>query len=230
MDQLIQESLRDFNVISPISVFDLIVALITSAALNFVIAKVYISTHGGYSYSKSYVHALVLVGVTVALIMVIIGSNIARAFALVGAMSIIRFRNPVKDSRDLVFIFMAIAVGMACGTRFYLFAAIFALFSVALLIAFDYWGFGDLPTKGYVLKVRVKGEDRKQITDLCDDLCHQYSMISIDRFSDAEGFEDVIYEVELKRDLSYDDFVQKLSDGVKSASISLLIGESDVNA
>ena len=203
--------------------------MITSAALNIVIAKVYISTHGGYSYSKSYVHALVLVGVTVALIMVIIGSNIARAFALVGAMSIIRFRNPVKDSRDLVFIFMAIAVGMACGTRFYIFAAIFALFSVALLIAFDYWGFGELPTKGYVLKIRVKGEDRGQITDLCDDLCHQYSIISIDRFSDAEGFEDVIYEVELKRDLSYDDFVQKLSDGVKSASFSLLIGESNVN-
>jgi hypothetical protein len=66
---------------------------------------------------------IVLVGVTVALIMVIIGSDIARAFALVGAMSIVRFRTPLKDSRDLVFVFAAIAVGMACGVQFHVFAA-----------------------------------------------------------------------------------------------------------
>ena len=72
--------------------------------LTVVLAKVYMYTHRGYSYSKSFVQSTVLIGVTITLIMVVIGSNIARAFALVGALSIIRFRNPVKDSRDIVFI------------------------------------------------------------------------------------------------------------------------------
>ena len=83
--------------------------------LNGLLAKLYALTHGGYSYSKSFLHAIVLVGLTVALIMVIIGSDIARAFALVGAMSIIRFRTPVKDIRDIVFLFLAVANGIACG-------------------------------------------------------------------------------------------------------------------
>ena len=54
---------------------------------------------------------MIMVSVTVALIMVIIGSEIARAFALVGAMSIIRFRNP--RSKDVAFLFVTIAIGMA---------------------------------------------------------------------------------------------------------------------
>lgn len=230
MDQLIKESIDTAHVINPISSAELVLALVTSAILNLFIAKTYIATHSGYSYSKSYVHALVFVGITVALIMVIIGSNIARAFALVGAMSIVRFRNPVKDSRDLVFVFMAIAIGMACGTRFYLFGAVFAIFSVALLLAMHHWGFGELQSKGYVLKVRAKAEDRGALTAICEDLCHQFSIISIDRSSDADGFEDVIYEIELRRSTSYDDFVNKLTETVRSASISLLVGESDVSA
>ena len=49
--------------------------------------------------------------------MLIIGSNIARAFALVGALSIIRFRNAMKETRDVGFIFLIMAIGMAVGTE-----------------------------------------------------------------------------------------------------------------
>lgn len=230
MDELIKETVNTAHLVNPISSAELVIALVSSALFNFVLAKTYIATHSGYSYSKSYVHSLIFVGITVALIMVIIGSNIARAFALVGAMSIVRFRNPVKDSRDLVFIFMAIAIGMACGTRFYLFGAIFALFSVLLLGLFHYTGFGDLSTKGYVLKVRAKAEERDKLASLCQEACRRFAVISIDRASDADGYEDVIYEIELNRGASYDEFVNRLCDTVRSASVSLLVGESNVNA
>lgn len=230
MDTLIQESLTDFNVTSPISNAELIVALLATALFIFILAKVYIYTHSGYSYSKSYVHTLVLTGITVALIMMIIGSNIARAFALVGAMSIIRFRNPVKDSRDLVFIFMAIAIGMACGTKFYLFAGIFTVFTCGLVMMFELWGFGDLPTKGYVMKIRIKSEERKQLTELFDRYCEQYSLVTIDRLRDGDGYEDLMYEIELKQKADYDQFVETITTGVPNASISLLVGESNVNA
>jgi hypothetical protein len=64
--------------------------------------------------------------------MLIIGSNVARAFALVGALSIIRFRNAMKETRDVGFIFLVMSVGMAVGTRFYL----LAIFATAALAAF----------------------------------------------------------------------------------------------
>jgi hypothetical protein len=144
----------------------LIVALASSTLLNLLVAKLYTVTHGGYSYSKSFLQTVVLVGITVTLIMVIIGSDIARAFALVGAMSIVRFRTPVKDSRDLVFIFAAIAVGMACGTQFHVFAGIFVIFLAVLLLGFHYGGFGELAHKGYVLKVRINGSDKDRLAEL----------------------------------------------------------------
>ncbi|MBT7953757.1 MAG: DUF4956 domain-containing protein, partial [Rhodospirillaceae bacterium] len=90
MDKLITDSLRDLSLVPTLSVWDLVFALIVSAVLCMILAKVYIYTHSGHSYSRSFVHTQVFVGITIALIMLIIGSNIARAFALVGALSIIR--------------------------------------------------------------------------------------------------------------------------------------------
>ena len=77
--------------------WEVLLALLLSFALLLVLAYFYRQSHRGLSYSVSFVHAMILLGVTVAVIMLIIGSNIARAFTLVGALSIIRFRNPIKD-------------------------------------------------------------------------------------------------------------------------------------
>jgi uncharacterized membrane protein YhiD involved in acid resistance len=69
----------------------------------------------------------------VSTIMLIVGSNIARAFTLVGALSIVRFRNAIKETRDLGFVFFAMAIGMATGTKFYLLAVI-ATIIISLVI------------------------------------------------------------------------------------------------
>ncbi|HUR29614.1 MAG TPA: DUF4956 domain-containing protein, partial [Planctomycetota bacterium] len=76
------------------------------------------------------------------LVMIVIGSNIARAFSLVGALSIIRFRNAVKETRDVAYIFMVMALAMACGTRFYVVAMLGTAItsSVALLMHFANFG------------------------------------------------------------------------------------------
>ena len=108
--------------------WELLVTLVLSFGLLMVLVYFYRQSHRGLSYSVTFVHAMVLLGVTVSVIMLIIGSNIARAFTLVGALSIIRFRNPIKDSRDVAFLFVAMGIGMAVGTGFYLTAVMFTLF------------------------------------------------------------------------------------------------------
>lgn len=132
MDELLKELERTGNLTSSITFFDVATALILSFVLSLVIGWVYRATHKGVSYSQQYVHTLVLMGTVVSLIMLIIGSNVARAFALVGALSIIRFRNAMKETRDVGFIFLVMALGMAVGTRFYL----LAIFATAALSAF----------------------------------------------------------------------------------------------
>ncbi|MEV5303368.1 DUF4956 domain-containing protein [Amycolatopsis methanolica] len=87
------------------SVLDGAISLALSFALSVLIAWVYRSTHRNVSYSQSYVQTLVILGMLISVIMLVAGSNIARAFALVGALSVIRFRNAIKETRDVGFIF-----------------------------------------------------------------------------------------------------------------------------
>ncbi|MEM7473697.1 MAG: DUF4956 domain-containing protein [Planctomycetota bacterium] len=102
-----------------ISLVETLVAMGLSAFCSMMIAYCYRGTHKGTGYSQNYTQSLVLLSLVTTLIMIVIGSNIARAFSLVGALSIIRFRNAVKETRDVAFIFFAMAIAMACGTRFY---------------------------------------------------------------------------------------------------------------
>ncbi len=229
MDTLSQEVFGNVDLVAQVTVYDLALALASSAILNFVIATLYTYTHGGYSYSKSFTQTLVLVGITVTLIMVIIGSDIARAFALVGAMSIVRFRTPVKDPRDLVFVFAGIAVGMACGVQFHVFAAIFTAVLGILVLGFHFLNFGEISSEGYVLRIRVKNDSREKITEVCEALCKRVGVVSVSRVG-KEDVEEVIYEIELKRGVTYSQLVQKLHDTHAPLSINVLVGEGHVNA
>jgi uncharacterized membrane protein YhiD involved in acid resistance len=105
---------------SEFSVMDVVLVMVLSFVLSAFIGWIYKTTHRGTSYTQSFVFTLVLNGMVVALVMMVVGSNIARAFSLVGALSIIRFRNAVRETRDVGFIFFTMAIGMAIGTRFYL--------------------------------------------------------------------------------------------------------------
>lgn len=109
------------------SVMDVVLVMVLSFVLSAFIGWIYKTTHRGTSYTQSFVFTLVLNGMVVAVVMMIVGSNIARAFSLVGALSIIRFRNAVRETRDVGFIFFTMAIGMAIGTRFYLLAVIAAV-------------------------------------------------------------------------------------------------------
>jgi uncharacterized membrane protein YhiD involved in acid resistance len=124
------------------SVMEVVFVLALSFALSAFIGWIYKITHRGTSYTQSFVFSLVLNGMVVAVVMMIVGSNIARAFSLVGALSIIRFRNAVKETRDVGFIFFTMAVGMAIGTRFYLLGVITAIvisLVILLMTRFDWY-------------------------------------------------------------------------------------------
>ena len=86
-----------------------------SLVLGLYVALVYrLSTPAG-SYSVSIQHTLLFLAMIVALVMLVISNQIARAFTLVGALSVIRFRTPIKSAKDASFIFLALAGGMGMG-------------------------------------------------------------------------------------------------------------------
>ncbi len=97
---------------------------IVTVLLAFFIMLTYRITYSGTAYSKKFNVSLGMITIITTLIMSVISNNVALSLGLVGALSIIRFRAPVKDTRDATFIFWSIAVGVTCGVSQYLLGAI----------------------------------------------------------------------------------------------------------
>ncbi len=115
----------------------ILLSLLLAFVLGQVLAWVYYATHSGLSYSRSFVQSLILITVVIAMVMTVIGSNIITAVGLMGALAIIRFRNIIKDTRDIAFIFCALVVGMATGSQRYL-TAIIGTVILSLIVIYLY--------------------------------------------------------------------------------------------
>jgi uncharacterized membrane protein YhiD involved in acid resistance len=149
----------DFNQIADIGVIvstgQMITCLVVASILSTIIAKVYQYSYKDASFSPAFMHTLVICGMVIGAVMLIIGSNIARAFSLVGALSIIRFRNAVKDPRDVAFIFLVMAIGMACGTGFYQIAVTLTIISSVAIILMANLQFGSSRLEEKIVKIQA---------------------------------------------------------------------------
>jgi len=221
VDQLMKEYINGMPTSLDLGAIDLILSLTISTLMSLAIAVAYSRTHEGYSYSKTYVQSIVLVSLIITLIMLIIGSNIARAFALVGAMSIVRFRNPMKDPRDLVFIFASIAVGMAAGTQFYAFAILFTLIFCGLIIAFKLTNFGAFKSDSYILKLILeKPHMQNDIYALLERLNLQYQLISAQPMTTSTD-STLIIEIEASSK-SANEAISLIQDELRPKDITIL--------
>lgn len=111
-----------------ISPIDALINLSFALLCGIIVAYAYRITYRGVNFSANNVIAMIMLAMITALVIVVIGSNLARAFGLVGAMSIVRFRTAVKDTQDIMFIFFALAAGLACGSGLYLVAFVSTIF------------------------------------------------------------------------------------------------------
>lgn len=124
----------------------ILLSLLLAFVLGQLLAWAYCRTHNGLSYSRSFTQSLILMTMVVALVMIVIGNNIVTAFGLIGALAIIRFRNVLKDTRDTVFVFLALVQGMGVGSGRYL-ASIVGM--VTLLAALFYIHWTDFGSRGH---------------------------------------------------------------------------------
>ena len=150
-----------------------VVCLVTSFLLSVAVAKTYQITYRGASFSPAFMHTLVICAMVIGAVMLIIGSNIARAFSLVGALSIIRFRNAVKDPRDVAFIFLAMGIGMASGTGFYQVAVALTLTVCAASLILYFLRFGEHGLSERILKIQAPATN--DFENIFDDTLTQHS-------------------------------------------------------
>ncbi len=114
---------------------EIILHIAVAAIISIAIYISYWYTHTGTTYSKKFNVTLVTLTILTATVMTVIGNNVALSLGMVGALSIVRFRTAIKDSRDTTYIFWSITIGICCGVGDYMVAAVgSAIVFVALLI------------------------------------------------------------------------------------------------
>lgn len=210
---------------SEFTVIDVVLVLLLSFLLSAFIGWIYQITHRGTSYTQSFVFTLVLNGMIVALVMMIVGSNIARAFSLVGALSIIRFRNAVKETRDVGFIFFTMAIGMAVGTRFYLLAVIGAVVIslITLLMVRFNWFAREMTTQ--ILRVQVP--NNLPFDFLFDRVFVKHTstseLISVDSVQNGTLTE-LIYSIGMKKSAQVQDFIADIKNLNGGNKVTLIAG------
>ena len=209
---------------------DVFLVTILSFLLSLGIAWVYKTTYKGVAYTQSYVHTLTLMTMVVAVVMLIIGSNIARAFTLIGALSIVRFRNAIKDTRDVGFIFFAMAIGMACGTRFYALAVL-----STLIIGFLWWVLFTLnlftkDIREQVLKVRLPAD--MHYDTLFESIFSKYlirfSLIAVETVQ-AGTLTELVYGIEFRKEADPQVFMEELRKLNDNNKVALITGHHEVD-
>lgn len=156
-------------------------ALVLSFVLSTCLAWIYRATYQGLSYQRGFVQTLALAGPVAAIAMLAIGDDIARGLGLVGALTLIRFRSTLKDTRDLVFAFGSLAIGVACGVTSFGVAVLgaFVVSGAALLI---YWtGFGSRRAYDAVLRLRAGYDDAAQsaLSRVLGRHCRGYTLVNM---------------------------------------------------
>jgi hypothetical protein len=101
----------------PTNFASLTLSLVLAFLMGHIIAWVYMLTHSGLSYSRSFVLALILMPTIVALVMSVLANSLILAFGMMAVFAIVRFRNILRDTLDTVYVLSSIVLGMACGSQ-----------------------------------------------------------------------------------------------------------------
>ena len=130
---------RSFEGAHPLTV---IFVLLGTLALGLLIASVYKWTHRGLSYSQAFQFSLVLLAMLGAGVMLVASTGVIPAIAIIGGFSLIRFRTPVKDPKDMAYILFCLVVGLAMGARLYWVGGLITLVLCITIIVLTRVNFG----------------------------------------------------------------------------------------
>ena len=142
-----------------VTIRDVLANLGVALFCGIVISLVYRYTYKGLNYSASFAISMVMLTMITSIVIMVIGNNLARAFGMVGAMSIIRFRTAVKDASDIMFIFFSLAIGLACGVKLYAVAVTSTFFVSGVYLLFTIFDFGLVKRTEYLLQILVSDPD-----------------------------------------------------------------------
>jgi hypothetical protein len=203
----------------------LLLSLLTAFVLSQVVSWIYAGTHSGVSYSRNFTQSLILMSIVVSLVMYIIGNSLITAFGLMGAMAIIRFRNVLKDTRDTVFIFFILLLGMATGTQRFLTAGVgtcaFALVSLYLY----YTSFGSFGRFDGHLTLRLANTGQEpEVNGVLHRFCKPVKRMSLRQSAEGDPAE-YVFQLRLRDRNRSSELLQELKSVSGVSSLAIVLGD-----
>ncbi len=214
---------------SDASVITLIYAVLLAFILSTLIAITYEKTYRALSYSRNYVQSLILISLVATTVMEAVGESLARGIGIMAAMAVIRFRTNFKDSRDIVFIFAALSVGVSCGVNGFEIAIVGALaFIMAAFLL--YWSpFGESSYFDGMLRFNLDNnlKGKQELEKILVKYCKSFALITLRDMAQGDKL-DYAYQVKLKRGKRQDDFVGELMKIESIAGVNFMMQEATV--
>jgi len=208
---------------------EVVVNIILAAFIGLILSLIYRGTHKGLSYSQSFSQTIVFVTVIVAIVMMVIEGSLARAFALVGALSIVRFRTVLKDTKDMSFVFGALAVGMAAGTSNYFLAGISTAAISLLAIFLHQTNFGSVYKSEFILRFRFDNSgDSVSYLEAINELCKRSNLLHMEPSGDGRSLS-LTYDIALRDELSANDLTKQMGGLEYVSEVVLIASKNDVD-
>ena len=207
---------------------DACTAMGLSLIFGLIISICYLKTSRSMSSQHGFAVTLIMLPVILAIIILFVGSDVARAFSLAGTASIIRFRSSPGEPRDIGFIFFALAAGLSCGVGMYLAGFVFTLFLTAAVFVLYKTRFGQKKNPPQTLKITIP-EDlnyRDAFTDILVDNTEQYALKRV-KTTDLGSLFEVDYQVVLNKDTDEKGFLDELRCRNGNLSIVLTMAPNE---
>ncbi len=223
MPEFLKSPFVDGPSIAPLDVLVRLLVALALGALGALVAGIYRATRKSPGISASFPVTLVLLSVLIAMVTQVIGDNIARAFSLVGALSIVRFRTVVRDTQDTAYVIFAVVVGMAVGAKD-LWVGIIGIavvgFAASLMMARAKRLVAPQPAFLLRLRVGLGHELDALLGNTLDFHVQERELMSVGTSRQGVSL-DVAYEARLRRTGSADELVKALTriEGVQSVQL-----------
>ncbi|MHB8064545.1 MAG: DUF4956 domain-containing protein [Ruminiclostridium sp.] len=209
-----------------ISLTDSVLTILISFILGVAISITYMKTSKKGGYSQNFSLTLVIIPAVIAIIVLLIGSNIARAFSLAGAFSIIRFRSAPGDPKDIAFVLFTMAAGLACGVGAYVYAGLFTVFLCLLMYILGFINFGAKKVSTKLLKITIPEdlEYEGAFDDIFSSYTTKHELIRV-KTTDLGSLFQLAFTVTISNDRSQKEFIDALRCRNGNLNISLSMNE-----
>lgn len=206
-----------------------IIVLVTSIVLGLIISLSYMKTNNKDRFGSNFSITLIMLPVIIAIIILLVGNNVARAFSLAGAFSIIRFRSAPGDPKDIAYIFFTLAVGLACGMGYIGYSILFTFVLCLLMLVLEKINFRLNKEKTMQLKIVVP-EDLN-FEGVFDSILNEYTnsyTVERVRTRDFGALFEITYLIKLKQNVSSKKLIDELrcKNGNLNISLTSSVSES----